>query len=282
MAENSLENITGQEIKELIENEIVSLQELDNSALEKVLAFESEMLCHGTGDMNLIRQCSEILDSRSNSDKLNHGEISEIIDKTKSEHITIVSTDNNRSAVSSRRKPRYVLKRIAIVAAAILVMLTSTVAIAGAFGVDLLDYISKIVRQDKGSVIVAGDFTFCNAGESRKYSTFEEMLEKENLDILYPTKLPEGVYIKKVYAFDDTIAEKNVSVTTTDESILISISVQYKEVFVVDRPDEVLTVNGIEFFIMGDYAMCYHKGNYYSIKADNYDDLILIIKNLKE
>jgi len=272
--------MNGQEIKELINNSVITIESLDTEALAKLMDYETDMLCFGSGDTELICRCSERLDSlRENG--ITDEKFDSAINKAKATLGDNAASETEEQK-SSRRKPRYVLKRIAIIAAAILIMLTSTVAIASAFGVDILDYISRIVRQDKGSEIVVGDFTFDNMGESKKYSSFEEMLEIENLDILYPTKLPEGVYINKVYAFDDTVAEKTISVTTTDANILFSISIQYKKVFLVDRADEVLTVNGIEFYIRDNYAMCYHNGDYYSIKADNYEDLILIIDNMKE
>ena len=283
MAENPLENLTAQEIKVLIENEIVNLQELDDSALEKLLDFEIEMLCHGSGDMDLMRQCSDILDSRSNSDKLNADEISEIIDKTKSEHITIVSADNNRLTVSPRRKPRYVLKRIAIIAAAILIMLTSTVAIASAFGVDALKYLKNIIGKPDGTTVNIDEFTFYNADIQKKYDSVQKMIEEENLDIMYPALLPEGYDIESITLEIVENGRNAVLIATNDAYVGITIELDASE-FDPDY-DEIYEHNGIVYNIRkfeSYWANCYYKNNSYYITANTYEELIFIIDNMKE
>lgn len=283
MAENPLENLTAQEIKELIENEIVNLQELDDSALEKLLDFEIEMLCHGSGDMDLMRQCSDILDSRSNSDKLNADEISEIIDKTKSEHITIVSADNNRLTVSPRRKPRYVLKRIAIIAAAILIMLTSTVAIASAFGVDALKCLKNIIGKPDDTTVNIDEFTFYNADIPKKYDSVQKMIEEENLDIMYPALLPEGYDIESITLEIVENGRNAVLIATNDAYVGITIELDASE-FDPDY-DEIYEHDGVIYYIYAREvytAICFYENNLYYLSARTYEDLILIIDNMKE
>ena len=81
MDKNLLDNMSGQELKEMINDEIITLEDLDNTALEKILTFETDMLCFGTGDMTIIRRCSELLNKRNDSDVLNKDKIISIIDK---------------------------------------------------------------------------------------------------------------------------------------------------------------------------------------------------------
>jgi len=57
-----LDNLKGQEIKELIIDRKITLEELDTSALEKLLDYETDMLCLDMGDMELIRACAARLD----------------------------------------------------------------------------------------------------------------------------------------------------------------------------------------------------------------------------
>ena len=283
MEKNLLDNMSGQEIKELIVDKIITLQELSDSALEKVLDFETEMLCHNSGDMDIIRQCSEILDERNKSDRLNEDEISTIINKAKTEHVTIVDADENcPSVVAPQRKIRLIFKRIAIVAAAIIIMMATTVAIAAAFGVDISGYLSQVVRKPVGSQIVVDDFTFYHTGTAQKYSSFEEMMQAKNLDILYPTKLPDGVYIDKVVLKNDSFSEKEISITTTDRNIYMTILIGYNETFSVQEEDEIYSANGYVFYIKDEYAFCCYKDNFYSIKADSYENLKMILEGLKE
>ena len=282
MDKNLLDNMSGQEIKELIDDEIITLQELQDSALEKVLDFETEMLCHGTGDMDLIRQCSEILDERSKSDKLNHKEICDIINKAKSEYVTIINTDNSHS-VAPQRRIRFVLKRIAIVAAAIMIMMTTTVAVAAAFGVDILGYLKNIANEPKGTAVDIDEFTFYNANGSKRYDSIQEMVKTENLDIMYPTLLPEGVDVEIVSLTDTENNQSVVQIITNDSAVNIQIELDTSEFHTTI--DTIYEHNErIYYIILEEHyvAVCYHKNNKYYISANNYEDLILIINNMKE
>lgn len=279
-----LDNMTGQEIKELIADEIITLQELDVPALEKVLDFEIEMICHGNGDMDIMRQCSEILDERSKSDKLNHDDILAVINKTKSEQVTIINADNAcPSVVAPQRKMRFVFKRIAIVAAAIIIMMTITVAIAAAFGVNIFEHIKNITGKPDGTTVNIDEFTFYNAKSTKKYNSIHEMMESENLDIMYPTVFPEGIDIASVELTDSANSENLIQILTNDPKV--NVQVEF-DTDAIDRDsDEIYEYKGIKFYVCIEnvcFATCNYENNSYFISANNYDDLILIINNMKE
>lgn len=279
-----LDNMTGQEIKELIADEIITLQELDVPALEKVLDFEIEMICHGNGDMDIMRQCSEILDERSKSDKLNHDDILAVINKTKEEQVTIINADNAcPSVVAPQRKIRFVFKRIAIVAAAIIIMMTTTVAIAAAFGVNIFEYIKNIASEPDGTTVNIDEFTFYNAKSTKKYNSIQEMVESENLDIMYPTRLPDGVDIESIRLTDNTNGNNMVQISTNIVSVNIQIELRTSEL--ISYFDKIYENNEVIYYIRTKEACsatCYYKNNYYYISANTYEDLILIINNMKE
>lgn len=48
-----------------------------------------------------------------------------------------------------------------------------------------------------------GELTFIRNGEARTYDNIEDCLGEENLDILYPTWLPDGVSIECVKIIND-------------------------------------------------------------------------------
>lgn len=288
MDKNLLDNLSGQEIKELIDDEIMNLEELPDSALEKVLNFEIEMLCHGTGDMDIIRQCSEILDKRNKSNKLNEDEISDIINKTKSEHVTVINAENSPSTVTPQRKIRFVLKRIAIAAAAIMIMMTTTIAIAAAFGVDMFKYIRNITGEPDGTTVNVDEFTFYNAGKTKKYDSIQEMVESENLDIMYPTSFPEDTKIRTVWLSDTTNYENVVQIITFDTEVGVQIelnSIELNHIEYSSSSDMIYEHNGLIYYISraeAYVATCYYNKNTYYISAKNYEDLIFIINNMKE
>ncbi len=283
MEKHLLDNKSGQEIKELIDDEIISLQELDDSALEKVLDFETEMLCHGSGDIDIICQCCDILNERNKSDKLNKKAISTIINKTKAEHITIIDADNSHSFVAPQRKIRFVCKRIAIVAAAIMIMITSTIAIVAAFDVDILKYLKSITGNPDGTTVNIDKFTFYNLDGSKQYASIQEMVESENLDIMYPTVIPEGVDIEIIRLTDTQNSNNVVQILTNDANVNIQIELDASEFHM--SSDTIYEHNEVIYYVYTEelyVAICCYENNTYYISANTYDDLILIIDNMKE
>ena len=229
MDKELLENMSGQEIKELIDDEIITLQELPDFALEKALDFETEMLCHGSGDMDIIRQCSAILDERSKSNKLNHDEICAVVNKAKSEYVTIIDVNNSHS-VAPQKRIRFVLKRIAIVAAAILIMASTTIAVSAVLNVDISDYLKNIVKAPEGTTVNVDEFTFYKVGISKKYDSIQKVAEDENLDIMYPTLLPEGYDIESIQIVVEPNGQNTFQIFTNDAQVGIHIELDSSEI----------------------------------------------------
>lgn len=279
--------MSGQELKEMIDDEIIALEDLDNTALEKIIDFETDMLCFGTGDMTTIRRCSELLNKRNDSDVLNKDKIISIIDRVKREHVIIVDEEKTQeSKAKVIRGKHIILRRIGLVAAIMAVLMSVTVLVAAAFGVNIFEYISKIVRQDEGSQINVEQFTFHNGGEIKYYSSIEEMENSENLNIMYPAKLPENVIVEKITMHVTSRGNDEICIITNDGKTKIIIEKNAKNQDMWEKHDLFYEVNGVKYYILqrnGIYrATCYHNGDYYSIQANNYDELILIIDNFKE
>lgn len=279
-----LDNISGQELKEMIDKEVIALEELDDSALEKLMSYETEMLCLGNGDMTIISRCATLLNERNSSDSLDKEKFFSVIEKTKKERVKIIDGDSASKEetlkVIKKRKP--IFRKGALIAAVLSVMIIASALVSCGVIFDFFEYLAKIAREPVGTQITADGITFYNTGESKEYTSIEELIEKENLDIMYPTKWPEGVGIERVTVADDIVSEKEIGIITTDKNIYITISINYEPEFLVQYPDEIVIVNDWEFYILDGYAMCYHEGNCYSVKTENYNDLITIIKSFKE
>ena len=102
---------------------------------------------------------------------------------------------------------------------------------------------------------------------------------------MYPTKLPENVKIETIRLNKSSRENDKLRIITNTE-IIISIekNASYEDIW--DKHDSFYEINEVKYYIFQRndvyLATCYHKGDYYSIQANNYDDLILIINNLKE
>ena len=284
MDKNLLDNMSGQELKEMINDELITLEDLDNTALEKILDFETDMLCFGTGDMTTIRRCSELLNKRNDSDVFNKDKIISIIDKVKREHVIIVDEEKTQeSKAKVIRGKHIILRRIGLVAAITAVLMSVTVLVAAAFGVNILEYISKIVRQDEGSQLNVDGFTFYHNGEARQYSSIEEMIVEENLNIMYPTKWPEGIELDSVRIANGTNGNTIIQFYTNDVNTTVEIELA-APIFDSSSEDRYIS-NGVEYNldVYGTFvASCHYRNSSYYICANSKKELITIIDNLKE
>ena len=274
---NKLDSISIQEIKELIANNEITLCQLDNDVIERIMNHEVNMICLGEGDMELIDKCAQILCAQD--DIMAHEDFVNIVDKCFEEHVTIIS-DND--ITKSTPKARIIFKRIAIIAAIIMILVTSTIGIASAFGIDIMEYLTKVSKSPTGTRIDVEEFTFYHNGTPKEYSTIEEMLEKEELNIMYPTKWPDDIKLVSVrkYELDNTI---DINFETNDPNIVVGIKFN-TDINYID-PEDTYTYNEI-MYVLGYndvyYASCKYKNNEYYISAYSREDLIMIIENMKE
>ena len=129
------------------------------------------------------------------------------------------------------------------------------------------------------------DITYINPTETKTYSSIDELIKSENLEILYPSWLPGNEKIVTIwYLVEDGSKGYMLQCSTPEHSINIEPG--------IDLPEE-LKSNCIEKET-SDYLVYYektplylqanfiYKNNRYSIKSDTEDNLFRIIENLKE
>lgn len=280
MDKRMLDKMSGQEIKEMIFINKLSWEELDTTALEKLLDFETDRLCIGLGDMEIIDKCSRLLNDANADNILSDQDVMRIIENTKAKYVTIVDTDAKSETRGKRIK---IFRRIGLIAAVMALLFVGTTVIAAAFGVDILQCIADVVREPEGTKIDVEGFTFYHNGEGTQYSSIAEMIEKENLDIIYPTKLPEGISIDYIEMTKNAKGNEIIQVATNDTGVGFSIelSVDNFETTVSDiyeKEGKTYYIEKRNFYV----AISYYKGNRYYITAETKEDLILIIDNIQE
>ncbi len=277
--EHMLDNLTGEEIKAMINAEEISIEDLNASALQKLMNYEIDMLCVGEGDVDLVCRCSNLLEEIEPC-PISNEEFMAIVKKTREERIVIVGDE---SKFIKSTKKRFILKRIAIIAAAFLILSVTTVGVANTLGFDIGEEINKIIRQGDGARKDIDGFTFYNGFESQYYSSVKELMEKENLELMSPTKLPDGVNIETIQMFQLNDKKNSIQIYTND---VVTITIEPSDNKIVTNNANAVEYDGITYYIQnsGDLwvAGCYHNGNLYSFIAKTKDDLILIIENMKE
>ncbi len=284
--ENMLDNLTTKEIKEMIKAKELKLQELNTSALQKLMSYEIDMLCFGEGDVDLICKCSDLLD-KINPCPMSDEEFMAIVKKAEKEHVIITE---DKSAYRKVPKARILLKRIAIIAAVVIILTTATVGVASAFGVDIFEDIYKISRQSVGTRKDIDGLTLYHGDRPKYYSSIEEITKEKDWEILYPHKFPDNVTVDSVASKIGPRQNEEININTNDNQIKINIerNIPKKDwnENELSEQESIYETNGIKYLIIPYedvyYAICYYNGDYYSIQAGNHEDLILIIDNLKE
>ncbi len=275
MKEKSLDKLAYQEIKEIIERNEITLNEIDNDTLTKLMNYEIDMICLGEGDMDFISRCANILNNRENP-ILSKEEFTDIIEKTRNENVIIKTNEKNITL-------RKALKRTLIIIAATFIILASTVGVAYAFNFDILRCISDIVRQPEGSKNTIDGYTFYHNEEIKRYDSIEEMMENEDFDIMCPTKWPDGIEVEWVLIGKEINGNDVIGIVTNDPDV--NICIEFSDTFFSSSMDEFVEHNGVRYYIQErgvHFGIAFYKNKRYYISAKTREDLLLIIENLKE
>lgn len=278
MSEYILDNLKGQEIKELMVNGKITLKDLDTTALNKLLDYETDMLCLDEGDMDLIHACASRLDEL-NGPAMSDEEFLAAIKKAEEEY---VSSNTNTLPVRTVKR-RLASKKIWLVAAVIALLAATATITVSAFGFNIFDYFREVMGLPVGEKVDKDTITLVNNGKIKEFSSIEELLLTEKIDILYPSVLPDGARIENVHISTGTnggdyveyIMNDPATIVTVDTSIALSEVTEYTEQYTSDY---------CTYYIYGNenFAVCYYNDCYYYIGSDSYENLILIINNMRE
>lgn len=269
-----LDNLTCQEIKEMIYDNRIELTSLESAVLKKLMDYEVDLLCIGEGSVDFIESCSDILSERE-TELLSHDEFMSIVDETLKKQ-------------TAPQQKRLNLKRAIIIAAAVATLLVGSTMIASAVGFNLFDYIRQIAREPEGTEKEEGGITLYNGGETKKYATLKEAIENENLNIMYPASMPEGVAVENVRITDSDIGDTNIQILTNDNRAIFIVDTsvtpndktpQNKNLYHKDGVDYILFERETE----NRYgAYCNVNNCDYTIQTKTYEDLIYIIESMEE
>lgn len=145
----------------------------------------------------------------------------------------------------------------------------------------LKDMLLKTLNMGYGESVNDGTVSFVNGGESTVYSSIEELLEKENLNIRFPKKLPDGVMVDFVNYHSE---EQSLTIVCDDPSMTFTVK-KYDDsnMKFLEKLDS-SEINGytVRFLEADGFIWAYIKieNDMYTIRASSKDDLILIINNI--
>lgn len=265
------ETLGGAELKKLITEDKLCIEELDAATLQKLFDYETAMLCTDEGDIDTLNACAARLDA------VNGPLVS------KEEFFNIINKDI--PAVKPARRLRF--KKVLLVAAAVAVFFATVTITATAVDFNPFNYFREVIGMGPGGTLNKGNVTLEFQDVQQEYDTVEEALQANDIEILYPTVLPEGITLKAI---------EFVSTASSEEIIRFATNTPYVSVYVERKTDshpfhsykEEFVIEDCTFYIFDDtvtppeyYAVCFYGDYYYCICANSYEDIILILSNLK-
>lgn len=239
-------------------------------------------------DNDLIKACVELLlELQGKEVTLSTEDIEELVRKIPFADTEMIKTVNAKGKVRKFKK-----KKILLIAAviAILVAILSIVSIAFEWNIfeGLKERFGTVFDAPIGVEQHENSISFENLGEIKEYKNIQEVIENEDLGILLPTNLPNGLEINliKVHNIDGL---NETFVSFNDESLSCSIKHNTNiPVEVFNNCDEVIETNELKCYIIDktDVGLLQiyfnHNNNAYRYTYNDKQVLLDIIENLEE
>lgn len=234
-------------------------------------------------DSDLVSECVEFLMELEGKQKLTKEEIEQ--------RVNDIPFKGKVTAINKHIKKRIRAKRIIIVAAilAVLLAIFSIAAVSFTNAEDsLLDRFGEyIVEVMKGGEHKDFDnIELIKFDESIVFSSAEEFAEYENIEILFPTWLPENNKITEIgYYSEDTLGEFYVLYCgDAAYSIEVSIDKTVSEGIKATRPIKKAGEYTVYIIDNGDFiqGMFDYKGYCYTVSAYTEEEVLKIIESFKE
>ena len=235
-------------------------------------------------DCDLIAQCSDMLIKINGENKVASSVMTDQISQIK---------EKNRKIIAQKNKAhlkRQILKIAAAAFAAVLILaapITVKAAIEKRNPFDVLrEYGMSLFDIPDNGVLEVDGITFEKDNIISVYSDIESLLSDNDINILYPTWLPEGVYINAISVKNNSVCE-NISFEFSSDMITywVGLSDIYGDIAGSDC--ETLDIDQNVFYLYhGEndnkiHAMSTIDGYSYSASSDDRDTLILFLKGLE-
>ena len=244
-------------------------------------------------DIDLIAECSDLVDELSND---THYYTDEELDAKLKELRRRAEKTNNqpkqviKTASCTHKEIKRKIKWIGIAVAVMIA--TSVITISAATGQlskawqYVSDNIQKILGLAPGDSLQEGEITVIKGTGTATYPSIEDYLRQENPDILYPSALPDKIYINKIVINQESDAMYTLLYQTTSNNLSISVSNYLQNDLSSPENYIVYDTPYITFYIkeMSNrtfQAIGQRNGFEYYINFSDYEQLITILDNMK-
>ena len=240
-------------------------------------------------DLALIGECSAYL--RELSDKAAEAtkeQKQRILQQIKAHHNQTATT---KSAKVLRSRWKTVRKVVAIAIAAVLLLVSTLTVIAKVKGYSnaweyVKENIQRIVGLDAGDRMNEGEITLIKNDGVVTYKSVEELVQKEKMDIMYPSRLPDGIQITQIsqhFMLENHIMY-SIHFNTLGQSIAISSKRNFSQEYLEQHKK--ITFSFFTAYVVKEenemYQVVVFDGKYeYLICCNNYEILMDILNSMK-
>ncbi|MBQ2841696.1 MAG: hypothetical protein IJE72_01515 [Clostridia bacterium] len=232
-------------------------------------------------DSDLVTECVDFLMELEGRERLTKEEIEQRVKE--------IPFKGRITALGSYTKKKMRAKRIAVIAAvlALILALFGIVSIASGntYGELFRQMGASLYELLSGGSMEHENITLIKSDETKEYSSLDELVRSEEIEILYPTWLPENEKIVKVWHLVKNDEERYIFACNNPN---YSFVVEIGSMIAKDIEEECLfkNTNGYDIYYFYDteyiQANFTYKSNLYIIKSDTEEKLFRIIENLEE
>ena len=241
-------------------------------------------------DVSLLTTCVEfILELRGETEMLSPEEVEEKVRKIPFVDTTSLNTSpENVKSKTTKIKSRKILLIAAVISLLVTIFTFSSIAYNWDVFEELKNKFGTIANTPTNDEIDIDGISVYMYGENKDFNSLESAIKSIDLDVLYPSKLPNDIVLKKITLHTFNSKEKLVfSFNNIDFTYTILFNdVIPKEVLSDDT--EKLKINDTTYYIidMPDLGLVQvyfeYNDDLYKATYNNKEDLIFVIKNLKE
>ena len=185
-----------------------------------------------------------------------------------------------------RAKKRTVRFRPLIAAVVAIALLVAGCLTAYATVPSFRNWVLKLLDMPVGSSIENQNISYVYKGKITEYQTVFDLSQNEELQVLFPSVLPENVYITEIKRVD-TESVSNYLFIFSDTTINYMATTNFYGTIESEADYQTHHIGEITSYywydeLVGCYmAMLVHENCYYSISAQSIESLILILDNMK-
>lgn len=243
-------------------------------------------------NMEFINECNVFLD------KIEKGEYEPTSKKKRYELKKLYRkcrrtfNNNKRSVTDREHQSNLAFRRAPAIVCICLLLLAIPITVAAVNGISPIEIIAglgeKIFSWSTDLPVEIDSMTFIRNGQSTHYDTIEDCINQENLEIYYPSWLPEGIAVESIIMLS-TIEGEQLIIKFNDETLNISINLYSSKNKInynnIERYKKI-EVNDItayyEILENRYYVTTELKGYQYYITATDYNTIKNILKGLQK